>query len=436
MLPTDIELAAGPRRPGGPPGRHARPIVSVVHPRLSDDEYTGGLWTVPLDGDGAPRRLTRGHRDTAPDVSPDGRWVAFLRAEPQGKPQVHVVEAAGGEPVRLTDAPLGASSPRFSPDGTRIAYLARVPEPGRYEPDGRAGLGAAAAHHRAAVPRRRRGLRARPPAAPVRGRPARGRHERGDDAADVRRADQRRHRGRRRALAALGRRAGRGQRAARRAARPTCGRTRSWSTLTRRASPHAPVPLTDADAGSTLGVEAVLPSADGASVWLLASDLGPSRSGLRRRAGRALPGRARRRAGAGGAADRPGERRPADQRPGGARGGRARGRRESRGAVHLAAGEPRTAPRARSSTARSSSRARPWVAARVVVTAATPTSAGDVLVVDPAPAAATPGRTSRRRCARRGACGRRSSSRHGRPTGTRCTAGWCARTAPGRTRPS
>ena len=60
-------------------------------------------------------------------MSPDGRWVAFLRAEPEGKPQVHVVESAGGEPVRLTDAPLGAAEPRFSPDGTRIAYVARVP---------------------------------------------------------------------------------------------------------------------------------------------------------------------------------------------------------------------------------------------------------------------------------------------------------------------
>ena len=52
---------------------------------------------------------------------------------------MHVVEATGGEPIRLTDAPLGASEPRFSPDGTRIAYLARVPEHGRYAADGKPG---------------------------------------------------------------------------------------------------------------------------------------------------------------------------------------------------------------------------------------------------------------------------------------------------------
>ena len=35
-------------------------------------------------------------------MSPDGRWIAFCRAEPKGKPQLHVVESGGGEPVRLT----------------------------------------------------------------------------------------------------------------------------------------------------------------------------------------------------------------------------------------------------------------------------------------------------------------------------------------------
>ena len=52
---------------------------------------------------------------------------------------MYVVETTGGEPIRLTDAPLGASEPRFSPDGTRIAYVARVPEEGRYAAGRRAG---------------------------------------------------------------------------------------------------------------------------------------------------------------------------------------------------------------------------------------------------------------------------------------------------------
>ncbi len=131
MLPDDLGLLLVPGVPSlSPDGSLA--VVAAVGPDLEADEYAGQLWSVPTDGSTPARRLSRGRHDADPAHSPDGRLIAFLRAEPGGRPQLHVLAAAGGEPVRLTDAPLGAGAACWSPDGSRLAYCARVPEPGRY----------------------------------------------------------------------------------------------------------------------------------------------------------------------------------------------------------------------------------------------------------------------------------------------------------------
>ena len=110
----------------------ARAVVSVLRPDFDADAYVGQLWEVPLLPGQPPRRLTRGFRDAAPDFSPDGHVLAFLRAAAGGKPQLHIVEAAGGEPQPVTDAPLGVSAFAWSPDSRNIVYSARTPEDGRY----------------------------------------------------------------------------------------------------------------------------------------------------------------------------------------------------------------------------------------------------------------------------------------------------------------
>jgi dipeptidyl aminopeptidase/acylaminoacyl peptidase len=107
-------------------------VVAVTRLDLDADEYRSQLWAVPTDGSAPARPITSGERDTAPAFSPDGRWLAYLGAEPGGKPQVHLLPTAGGIARRLTDHHLGAGTPVWSPDSRRLAYTARVPEQGRY----------------------------------------------------------------------------------------------------------------------------------------------------------------------------------------------------------------------------------------------------------------------------------------------------------------
>lgn len=109
-----------------------RAVVAVTRPDFDADAYVGQLWNVAFDPSVPPRRITRGFRDTAPAFSPDGRVLAFLRATPDGKPQLHVVEAGGGEPQAITEQKLGVSEFSWSPDSRRIAFSTRVPEQGRY----------------------------------------------------------------------------------------------------------------------------------------------------------------------------------------------------------------------------------------------------------------------------------------------------------------
>jgi dipeptidyl aminopeptidase/acylaminoacyl peptidase len=138
MKPADISLLHALSKPTiAPDGRSA--VVAVIRPDLDSDDYRGQLWIVATDGSAPPRPLTTGWRDTAPVYSPDGAWLAFLRAMDKNgapaKPQLYVMPTSGGEPRLVTDHPLGAGSPVWRPDSRRIAYLARVPDEGRYAGD-------------------------------------------------------------------------------------------------------------------------------------------------------------------------------------------------------------------------------------------------------------------------------------------------------------
>ena len=103
-------------------------LVAFVRVTVDEkkDQYETSLWLAKTDGSEPPRPLTSGIRDGSPRWAPDGRRLAFTRSvEKDGRPQppqIFVMTLAGGEPRPLTDIPRGAANPDWSPDGTTLAF--------------------------------------------------------------------------------------------------------------------------------------------------------------------------------------------------------------------------------------------------------------------------------------------------------------------------
>ncbi|MEP7270686.1 MAG: S9 family peptidase [Acidobacteriota bacterium] len=105
----------------------ASSVVFVrVHVNQKADRYDSALWIVPTNG-GAPRQLTAGPRDTSPRWSPDGKRLAFIRSpEKDGRPQapqIFLLSLEGGEAQAVTEMPNGAGAPEWSPDGKMLAFV-------------------------------------------------------------------------------------------------------------------------------------------------------------------------------------------------------------------------------------------------------------------------------------------------------------------------
>ncbi len=104
----------------------AQIVFTRVVVNEKQEDYETSLWVVAASGAEEPRRLTSGTRDTTPRWSPDGRRIAFVRAtEREGRTQpaqVFVLALDGGEARPLTDLPRGAGGPVWSPDGARVAF--------------------------------------------------------------------------------------------------------------------------------------------------------------------------------------------------------------------------------------------------------------------------------------------------------------------------
>jgi dipeptidyl aminopeptidase/acylaminoacyl peptidase len=133
MVPEDLTRILFVTDPQlSPDGRRIAFVVTSLSEER--DEYLANIWIVDAAG-GVPRRFTAGpRRDIEPRWSPDGTRLAFLSERaPKDKLQLYVMPSDGGEPTRLTTLENGAGSLAWSPDGSRLAFVSAVG--GQREPD-------------------------------------------------------------------------------------------------------------------------------------------------------------------------------------------------------------------------------------------------------------------------------------------------------------
>lgn len=98
----------------------------VADPSVPENATHSQIWVVPVTG-GEPRKLTNGPRhDVRPRWSPDGRWLLFV-SDRSGSPQLWVMPTSGGgEPERITSISTDASQGVWSRDSRQIAFVSAV----------------------------------------------------------------------------------------------------------------------------------------------------------------------------------------------------------------------------------------------------------------------------------------------------------------------
>jgi len=106
-----------------PDGRYVAYTQTILDKEKND--YRSSIFVVPVDG-GTPRRFTSADaRDSFPRWSPDGSRIAFL-SNRSGKSQVWTISVDGGEATQVTDLPEGVTFFAWSPDGSTLALVSKT----------------------------------------------------------------------------------------------------------------------------------------------------------------------------------------------------------------------------------------------------------------------------------------------------------------------
>ncbi|HMP01043.1 MAG TPA: S41 family peptidase [Gemmatales bacterium] len=108
------------------------PIQFARWPDISPDgrqvafSYLGDVWIVDALGGVARAVTSHEAHDTRPHFSPDGKWLAFS-SNRHGAYSVFIVPVQGGKPKRLTFDSASALVSGWTPDGKRVVFMTERP---------------------------------------------------------------------------------------------------------------------------------------------------------------------------------------------------------------------------------------------------------------------------------------------------------------------
>jgi dipeptidyl aminopeptidase/acylaminoacyl peptidase len=106
---------------------------TVADVDLDENRYRRRVWIASVDGAEVARPFTSGPGDSTARWSPDGRTIAFVATQEDGKAEICTMPVgAGGERVVVARRHAGVDDLAWSPDGSSIAFLAPDPDPEQY----------------------------------------------------------------------------------------------------------------------------------------------------------------------------------------------------------------------------------------------------------------------------------------------------------------
>jgi dipeptidyl aminopeptidase/acylaminoacyl peptidase len=102
----------------------SRVVYTQTQADFEQDAFVTQLWMADV-GPGRIMQLTRHQKSsTAPQWSPDGKWIAFLSPRVEDRNQVFAISPDGGEAIQLTKSETAVSGFAWAPDSRSIAYSA------------------------------------------------------------------------------------------------------------------------------------------------------------------------------------------------------------------------------------------------------------------------------------------------------------------------